>query len=83
MSSFSERMGFVKPPEFIQLDGMSVELDNLLCTFCGRVLQKVFPDSFEIEFGELSQLQIMQGEVNDMLKKQNGQFCIVLIPLNS
>jgi hypothetical protein len=26
MTSFSERMGFVKPPEFMQLDGMTEEL---------------------------------------------------------
>lgn len=28
----------MKPPEFMQLDGMIEELSNLLCNFCCKVL---------------------------------------------
>jgi hypothetical protein len=40
MTSFSERMGFVKPPEFMQLDGMTEELSNLLVNFCAKLLSE-------------------------------------------
>lgn len=34
MPSFSERMGYVTPPEFMQLKSMNEELSNLLGNFC-------------------------------------------------
>lgn len=65
MTSFSERMGFVKPPEFMQLDGMTEELSNLLCNFCCRILSRGghFPE--------------IENLLNDRLKRRNGSFRII------
>lgn len=77
MTSFSERMGFVKPPEFMQLDGISVELHNLLWNFCCQSF-KVFcdEDEFEIDFSNVQRIKIIQREINDLLKKKDGTFCV-------
>ncbi len=41
MTSFSERMGYVVPPEFMQLEGMTDELRNLLANFCVDVFNDI------------------------------------------
>ncbi len=65
MSSFSERMGFSKPPEFMQLDGMTDSLSNLLCNFCCRILIKI-PRLWEVENG-----------ISDLLGRLSGSFRFV------
>jgi len=62
MTSFSERMGFVKPPEFMQLDGMTDKLSNLLCNFCFKIL------SNESHLGKIEDM------LNDLLKRKKGSF---------
>lgn len=66
MPSFSERMGFVKPPEFMQLDGMTAELSHLLFNFCARALS-------EKRCGNPNTLQ---NTLNDLLKKPRGTFLL-------
>lgn len=41
MTSFSERMGYSSRPEFMQLDGMTAELHNLLANFCVDVFNSI------------------------------------------
>jgi hypothetical protein len=77
MTSFSERMGFVKPPEFMQLDDMTEELSNLLFNFCVEIFRTFNPSPFEIDFEEISQLQTMQREINDLFKRRDGDFRIL------
>ncbi len=64
MSSFSERMGFVKPPEFMQLNDMTEELGNLLCNFCARLLKG----------RDFSALSSIEDHINDLLKLQRRSF---------
>jgi len=64
MTSFSERMGFVKPPEFMQLDGMTDELSNLLCNFCSRFLENI----------DFSTLTNIEDHINDLLKLKRRTF---------
>lgn len=64
MTSFSERMGFVNPPEFMQLDGMTEELSNLLFNFCARVLSE----------SRCGNPNTLQNTLNDLLKKPRGTF---------
>jgi len=64
VSSFSERMGFVKPPEFLQLDDMTEALSNLLINFCSRILS-------EKRCGNLNTLENI---LINCLKKQRGTF---------
>ncbi len=69
MTSFSERMGFVKPPEFMQLDEMTTELSNLLQNFCMRLLNS----------GRCHDISSMEDQLNDLLKKRKRSFqCWVL-----
>lgn len=64
MTSFSERMGYVKPPEFMQLDGMTEELSNLLVNYCARLLEDV----------DFSFLTRVEDSINDLLKLKRRTF---------
>ncbi len=64
MKSFSERIGFVKPPEFMQLNGMTEELSNLLVNYCSRLLENV----------DFSTLSNIEDHINDLLKLKRRTF---------
>ena len=64
MASFSERMGFVKAPEFLQLNDISEPLSNLMFNFCVRCL----------ESGTRYSLSIIEDRINDLLKKRRRVF---------
>jgi hypothetical protein len=64
MTSFSERMEFVKPPEFMQLNSMTEELSDLLVNFCCRCLNVNGR-------GNLSEIE---DQINDLLKKRRRTF---------
>ncbi len=42
MTSFSERFGHVKKPEFLQLDSMNDRLNNLLCNFVYNTIENTY-----------------------------------------
>ena len=44
MKTFSEREGYDKPPEFMQLESMNTELTNLLANFCIDIIQEEIDD---------------------------------------
>ncbi len=66
MSSFSERMGFVKPPEFMQMDKISDSLDNLLYNFCGRLLKAFY----------IGGVVDLEDDINDLLKRKRRSFTL-------
>ncbi|AQQ71171.1 hypothetical protein SMSP2_01537 [Limihaloglobus sulfuriphilus] len=73
MSSFSERMGYVRPPEFLQLDSMTDELSNQLYNFCSTYINQIMSE-INSRGGRAS---FIEDRVNSALKKQFGTFKIL------
>ncbi len=63
MSTFSERMGYIKPPEFMQIDDMNHVLKNRLMNFCETYLLQ------PLERLERKQLKDIENLLLDKLKK--------------
>lgn len=64
MASFSERMGFVEAPEFLQLNDISEPLSNLMFNFCERLLRSDHQYS----------LVAIEDRINDLLKERRRTF---------